>query len=142
MTTLEQVLAYIHNYFVVDTHRGKFEVNNNSVDVDFLQTDQYYKIEGSIFNDGVYKFGSEQDMTDETFDGKILSMAVPKGVLSVCSEIDNWMLKYGDIQNSPYMSESFGGYSYSKSLGFGKNSGSSTTWQTVFASKLNQWRKL
>lgn len=145
MTTLEQVLAYINNYFVVDTTNGKFKVENNHlVDVDFLQTNQYYRIVGSIFNDGVYKYGAEENMTDELFDGKIQSMAIPKAVISTCGEIDAWLTKYGDVQNSPYMSESFGGYSYSKaSSGFGNsNKSTSVSWQSIFSSKLNQWRKL
>ena len=40
---------------------------------------------------------------------------------------------------SPYTSESFGDYSYTKATG---ESGAPLTWRDVFASRLNAWRKL
>lgn len=114
-----------------------------------LQTDQYFRVIGSVFNDGVYKYGTDT-LTEETFNGSIWAMAIPAEVVSLSEEIDGWNQKYGGIDSaamSPYNSESFAGYSYSKSGG-GASSGLATgsagsgTWQSVFASRLKLWRKV
>lgn len=111
-----------------------------------LLFDQYYRIIGSVFNDGVhqYKESSDSELKNETFDGSVWFMAVPPAVLALNSDIDSWITKYGDASQSPYSSESFGGYSYSKTSG-GPANGSpnfGSTWQGVFKHRLNRWRKL
>lgn len=111
-----------------------------------IQENQYYRIVGSVFNDGVYKHGTET-LTDETFDGAVWLMAIPQDVISLAEEIEAWQELYGGIdgQNmSPYQSESFGGYSYSKASGGSSSSSDSLvpTWQGVFADRLRRWKKL
>lgn len=140
---LEQVLDYIHNYFVKEEHTGVFTIQDGSlVGVNFLLNNQYFKIEGSVLNDGVYKYPSTS-LADEEFSGKILAMAVPPSVVAIASEIDAWVEKYGDSADSPYNSESFGGYSYTKSSsGSNGNGGDTTGWRGVFGSRLNHWRKI
>jgi hypothetical protein len=66
-------------------------------------------------------------------------MAVPPTLIALAAEIDEYN-KSDAAKPSPYMSESFGGYTYQKfSSGVG---GDASAWQRVFASKLNPWRKL
>ena len=105
-----------------------------------IQTGQYYRIVGSVFNDGVYKHGSET-LVDETFNGAVWLMAVPKDVIQLSLEIADWQSKYGGSESenmSPFQSESFNGYSYSK-----VSSGSSVpTWQSVYADRLRRYRKI
>ena len=97
---------------------------------------------GSVFNDGVYQNTDLLELTDETFTGAIWLMAIPKYVIDLASEISEWITKYNDTISSPFQSESFGGYSYTKANG-GSDSGSSVpTWQSVFTSQLNVWRKI
>ena len=48
-------------------------------------------------------------------------------------------LKYGEKSLSPYQSESFGGYSYTKASA---SNGDQVDWKTVFRSRLNRWRKI
>jgi hypothetical protein len=67
-------------------------------------------------------------------------MAIPKDFLALAKEIEDWQAKYGDVLNSPYTSESFGGYSYSKASG--KNGGGAVTWQDAFATRLNLYRRI
>jgi glycosyltransferase involved in cell wall biosynthesis len=50
--------------------------------------------------------------------------------------------EYADKLNSPYSSESFGGYSYSKASGTDNHGNDVTSWQSKFASRLNHWRKI
>ena len=68
---------------------------------------------------------------DEKFDGTIWHMYVPADVIALASEIDEFQTNYGKV--SPFSSESFGGYSYSKQF---------TGWKDAFADKLKKWRKI
>lgn len=72
-------------------------------------------------------------------------MAIPATVIAIASEIGEWQTKYGGISSpalSPFNSESFAGYSYSKSGSANANSGSNVSWQDVFGGRLNKYRKL
>lgn len=99
---------------------------------------------GSVFNDGVYQMTDSLELADEIFDGSIWLMAIPKAFLDLVKEIEDWQKKNGSVDSaamSPFNSESFGGYSYSK--GSGKSGeGTGTSWQGAYASRLNIWRKL
>lgn len=137
---LEQILDYLHNYFLKEVYRGTFVVESGSVkNVDFLQNGQYFKVVGSVFNDGVYRYPNTE-LTDETFTGEIWAMAVPPSVIALSVEIQEWVTKYGETTNSPFNSESFGGYSYTK--GGTGNGGNAGTWQGVFGSRLSRWKKI
>ena len=110
-------------------------------------TGQYFRIIGSVFSDGVHRYPDES-MTDETFEGAVWLMRVPPEIVSLANDISAWKEKYETLDSqamSPYNSESFGGYSYSKS-GAGANSSANSAglsgWQAVFANRLNHWRKL
>ena len=72
-------------------------------------------------------------------------MAVPKDVRNLITEIEAWVEKYGGVDSanmSPYQSESFGGYSYSKASGGSSSQASVPTWQSVFADRLGRYKKL
>lgn len=135
---LEQILDFIHNYFVRKVYRGKFNISDGTIDLDFLQSGQYFKIIGSIFNDGIYQY-PPHDLVDETFAGEIWAMAVPPAVIALSNDIEKWQTEYGEKVLSPYQSESFGGYTYTKAS---SNSGDQIDWRTVFRSRLNRWRKI
>lgn len=139
---VEQILDYIHNYFIKDVHKGKFTIEGGQLALDDIRENQYYKIIGSIFNDGVHQRVSTDVLEDEVFEGEVWTMAVPKALIALDAEIEDWLTKYGDRSNSPFASESFGGYSYTKSSGSSNNGSPSTSWQSVFGSRLNQWRKI
>ena len=53
---LEQVLDYIHNYFVSDVHVGDFSISSGSISLPFLKNGQRFKIIGSDLNDGIYTY--------------------------------------------------------------------------------------
>lgn len=114
-------------------HRG------GSITLPFLLDGQYFRICGSVFNDGLYQYPAK-GMSDEIFDGEVWALAVPKAVVALSEEIAAWQDKNGAAADSPYKSESFGGYSYSKAED--TRTGESATWQSVFRSRLHQWRKL
>ena len=141
---IEQICAFIHNFFVAAKIRGTFTISGGSLIVPGLVIGQYYRINGSRLNDGVYQYGIGQ-LTDETFTGEIWDMRPPKSFLTLCTEIAAGVTKYGDTINGPYQSESFGGYSYSLKSGTtasGQPDNTASSWQGVFKSQLNQYRKL
>lgn len=132
-------------YGKIIIHDGVLSVNDSSF---VLQTGQYYRIIGSLFNDGVHVYDGDALTDENEFEGAVWSMAVPPAVVSLAEEIDAWQTKYGSVDSqamSPFNSESFGGYSYSKSGGgssASSTSGGAGTWQGVFAKRLNHWRKI
>ena len=147
---LDQICAYIHNYFEFDkitrkrlVYPGKYTIEDGGIELPFLLPGQYFRVVGSRLNDGIYQYPAS-GLNDETFDGEIWEMRVPREVIQLADEISDWMAKYGEIANGPYSSESFGGYSYTKatSRGSGSSGGDITSWQAIFASRLNQYRKL
>ena len=143
LNMLEQVLDHIHNYFYTDKSiTGTFEIVDGALTLDDLLTGQYYHITGSVFNDGVHQYPST-DLTDETFAGTIYPMAVPKTMLDIVDEITAWVDKYGDLMNSPYQSESvIGVYEYQRATTNRQNGESVSDWQSIFAKRLNAWRKV
>ena len=135
---LDEILAEIRNYFVVKVHSGDFEVIGGRLSpLDFLQNGQYFKIHGSIFNDGVYRY-PESGLVDETFSGEIWALAVPPTQIALVADIEEYEKKAKE-NVSPYASESFGGYSYTKAT---DSNGAPLTWKTAFAKRLNRWRKI
>ena len=145
---LTELCKEIKNWFEYAKFFGTFTIENNVITGSYsLQENQYFRIVGSVFNDGVYKYDENLTLIDETFKGAIWAMAVPSEVIALANDIKEWSDKYLSIDSvamSPFNSESFGGYSYSKSSG-GSSSGNvdlSGTWQGAFADRLNHWRKI
>ena len=149
---LTEICAYLKNYF--DSNRPKFfgwfEIENGVIrsvnDEDMgLQNGQHFRVVGSAFNDGVWQYGVDE-LKDETFDGAVWIMGVPPAVLEIAKDVKDWQDKYGNVESaalSPYTSESFGGYSYSKSVGSTGQSGANFDgWKAVFSSRLMPWKKL
>ena len=135
---LETVVQNLNNWLLVPdgVHAGEFTVQGGQLTLPFLQTGQYFRVVGSVFNDGLHQY-PVADLTDETFTGSVWALAVPKAVIELAEEIDAWQTKNGDP--GPFTSESFGGYSYSKAT---NASGMAVGWQDVFKSRLNDWRRI
>lgn len=151
-TLLDEVCGYINNFFVTKPNgikRGTFTIENGTLSVDFLKEEQYFRIIGSTFNDGVYRFHAN-DLVDETFVGEVWAMAVPPAVIALINEIEAWNSKYGNINSvnmSPFASESFNNYSYTKSSSNRTNGENGSTsavigWRDVFGNRLRRWRKI
>lgn len=141
---LTEICEYLNNYFWEKKISGNFTISDGAIDAVGLKDGQYFRIIGSTFNDGVHIYPAT-DLTDEEFEGSIWAMAVPATVIAIASDIKEWQTKYGGADSdamSPFTSESFAGYSYSKSGSGNANSGSNITWQDVFGGRLNKYRKL
>ena len=138
---LTELCGVLRNWFETDRISGTYTVENGSITLSFLQNGQFFRVVGSVFNDGVHQY-PDYAMADETFDGSIWPMSVPPALICLGEEIKAWQEKNGDIAASPYTSESFGGYSYSKTTSGSATGAGMVTWQSVFKSRLNQWRKI
>lgn len=147
---LTELCQELKNYFDKQRLYGSFEIredggvypagNSALWDAPALQEGMYFRISGSWFNDGVHQY-PDTGMKPEVFSGSVWLMAVPQAVLQLDEEIDAWRAKYEDVESeamSPYTSESYGGYSYSKNApGI-----TAATWQSVFSARLTPWRKI
>ena len=137
---LTEICAELRNYFEVPNgrHFGKVTIGGGSIaPLDFLQEGQYFRIVGSVFNDGVYQYPATS-LTDEVFEGAVWAMALPPSIIALAAEIE----AYNDSdagKASPFTAESFGGYSYTKAT---DANGAPIGWQKAFAGRLNKWRKL
>lgn len=131
---IDAICASLRNYFVVEIVDGEYTVTDREITLPFLAAGQFFRVVGSVFCDGVYRYGDALP-ADETFDGAIWAMAIPPTLEELAAEIEEWKQKNAEVINSPYQSESFGGYSYTKGS-------DSASWQGVFAKRLNRWRKL
>lgn len=153
--TLSVVCKYLKNYFNRNLYRydGTVTIQGGRIIDEYfyseIQDGQYYALFGTVFNDGVHKYDAsvlDQGLKDEiTYHGEILLMAVPQDVIDLAADITAWQAKFETVDSanmSPFQSESFGGYSYSKASGGGNNGASSISWENAFASRLNMWRKI
>lgn len=149
---LTEICQYLKNWFNrkpdgtdYPKYTGDFVIADGEINIDELAEGQYFRIIGSLFNDGVHQYGTGE-LKDEEFEGEVWSMGVPPEVVALANDIDAWMQKYGDVDSvamSPYQSESFDGYSYTKQQGYASTGGGMlTSWNAVFSSRLAPWRKL
>lgn len=144
---LSELCQELRNWFDLQRISGVFTISEGVLSAPFLREGQYYRVIGSIFNDGVHKFGDAEDLlTDETFEGAVWALAIPRAVLDLAAEIGAWRSKYEGADStamSPFNSESFGIYSYDKGgSGSGAGNGGPICWQQQFKGRLNAWRKL
>ena len=137
--TMNDLCDKLNNYFEREIHTGTFAVENGSISLPFLINGQYFRVVGSVLNDGVYKYPCS-GLTDESFRGEVWAMGVPPALVALLAEINEWQTKYGETVQNPYDSESFAGYSYSKSKD--SQTGGAVTWQSAFRSQLSRWRKI
>ena len=134
---LAKLLAELNNWFIVPDgiHHDIFTVEGGALALPFLQDGQYFRVLGSVFNDGLYRYPAA-DLIDETFEGTVWALAVPKAVVDLSDSIAAWQEQNGS--NGPYTSESFDGYSYTKAT---TSKGKPLTWHEAFASDMKEWRK-
>ena len=142
---LTELCQELNNWFEREKRSGSFRIVDGMLEADFLLPGQYFRVMGSLFNDGVHQYGNDF-LNDEDFTGSVWSLAIPVAVIKLSEDIDAWRAKYEAPDSSamsPYMSESSGGYSYSKGSAIsGTGTGGATSWRTSFASRMNAWRKI
>lgn len=141
---LYELCLELNNFFEYAKYIGDITIEDGNVKTEFLSDGQYFRIVGSVFNDGVYQY-PQTELKDETYHGGIWAMAVPNEVIALADEIEEWKEKYLSVNSqamSPYTAESFGGYSYQKDGPSGGEGASQISWQSIYADRLKGWRKL
>ena len=147
--TIFEVCSYLKNWFDRNQPKyfGNVSIINGALSETYdLKVGQYFRIVGSTLNEGVYQYPITT-LTDETFNGAIWGMSLPKAFIALLDDIEAWKTKYASADSvamSPFNSESFGGYSYSKSNGGTGDTSKdkSGTWQGVFGARLAPYRKM
>lgn len=147
--TLEEILWHLHNWFEKDSK--SYSVTDCEIGVDglpasfaeMLHEGQWYRVQGSWLNDGLHRHPDE-GLRPETFDGVITLMRIPAPLLAIAEDVTAWKEKNAEAVESPYASESFGGYSYSLKGEMSAQNGSQglTGWRAVFRDRLGPWRKI
>lgn len=136
---LEAMLTHLHNWFPAKDgkHAGAFVIASGVLSPDVgLIPGQYYRIKGSVLNDGLHQAGNPDDiLMDEGFTGEVWALAIPRAVQDMAEEIATWRESNPETDKT---SESFAGYSYSRAQ---SASGGVGGWQAAFASRLNAWRR-
>lgn len=137
--TLAEVMRACKNWFIETSYYTTYEISEGQIVFPFeiKSNYNYYKIQGSAENDGIHSV--TETLIDETFTGTVFLMRVPKEFLLLVNEIEEYQDKYKDSCTSPFQSESFGGYSYTKAT---NASGGTFTWKDAFKDRLRMWRKL
>jgi len=144
---LNEICEHLHNWF--DTRNGiyidrtidTFTISDGVISPfpSSLIGGQHIRIVGSLLNDGIYKLPADfviNELEDETFDGAIFGLAIPKDLVTLDSEITAYVAAN---PATAYTSESFGGWSGTRAT---SASGAALSWQSVYGARLNRWRKI
>lgn len=143
---LTEICQYLRNWFVREKWLGDFKISDGVLTYADgtalpLLDGQYFRVVGSVLNDGVHKTGNA--FADEEFNGAVWSMAIPPDFLSLVANIEEWSADNASVISSPYQSESFGNYSYSLRGGTNaEGAATGATWQSQFEARLAPWRKI
>ena len=142
---LTNICAYLHNYFDYERHSGEISIVNGVIFCNgktiMLDEGQYFALFRERIPLGVFN----EVPADKTFYGSVWLMDVPKDILDADKWADDWMKANGGAgseANSPFQSESFGGYSYNKGSNSSGKGGSSVFDNAQFARMLAPYRKL
>lgn len=144
---LNEICEHLHNFFdtrdgeYIDRTAGTFAISDGVISPlsSSLIGGQYIRIVGSLLNDGIWLLPADltiADLQDETFTGAVFGLAIPRDLVTLDSEITAYVTAN---PASGYVSESFGGWSGTKATGA---NGAPLSWKSVFAARLNRWRKL
>lgn len=136
--TLEKVCQYCRNYFVRETVDGNIKIVDGKLHNISIPENTYFIITGSIYNDGLHE-ADDYLVDEDTFYGCVSFLAIPNIFINLVTEIDAWITEQkaspNNVLTSPYTSETFDEYSYSKTVG-------KCGWKAVFEEELSNWRKV
>lgn len=133
--SLFELLVYLRNFFPGRKWEfSDYAISGGEIVLGGLWVGDYYLIEGSQRNDGVHVYG-DHDLLPEVFSGSVTELKIDNQLLKKWERINRWCSENEKLIRSPYQSESFGGYSYTKNA-------VTTDWKSVFANDLRPWRKL
>ena len=143
------VMREVNNYFldIESVEYGSYTIEDNRVALkgDFV-VGQYIAIVDSALFDYIYKIIDispdgylleSNEPLNGKFEGVIYGLKIPVGFMNLVTEIQANIDKTPQAQ-SGYSSEHFGDYSYTLAT---DEHGMPASWQSIFRSQLNRWRK-
>lgn len=135
--TVPELCEFTHNYFDREDEpiSGTFAFEPDTVP-DGVVNGQYFRVIGSIFNDGVHKAG-DADLTAETFTGRVQPMRVPPAFVALALTITEY--DKAIPAGGKYTSQSFNGWSGTLASG---SDGLPATGIDRYRTEINRWRKL
>jgi len=145
---INEIMEQINNYFSRTVESNTSVITGSTITGSFTETyitGQYIRLQHTILNDGVYKVVSqignvvtvEESLLDESPEDSYLiwGLAPPKDFLTLVTEIDTYTTAQTNVGVT---SESQG----ERSVSYGGSSGGSSSWQSVYQSRLSRYRKL
>ena len=144
MVTIEMVMRSIKNFFETGYIQSTFTIDGGVIaPSSMFKIGEYIAIEDSYYHNGVWKIGAgfkltgaSVDTPSETFTGRVWFLHPPASFLDLYTEIVDF-----DRQNpvGANKSESLGSYTYTRES---TPNGAVQTWQGVYASQLNPYRRM
>lgn len=139
---ISELMSITNNYFEKFYIRGSITITDGKITLPskFVKG-QYIRIINSLLNDGIYKItekGGDNVATlssileDETFNGFVVGLAVPKDFETLSEKVDNWNAK-NENRRGLSSESSLGGY-YSWSA-------NSKNVEEAFSSEIAQYKK-
>lgn len=129
-STIYSMCSHVNNWFAEKKIIGEITIRDGQPQID-IGNYRYIRIIKSNDNDGIHKV-DEMELTDETFDGAVWLLKIPKPFIELSEKVGAWQTEHAGKEM--FQSESFGGYSYSRNA-------DALTWQGTFKSDLDAWRK-
>ena len=136
------LMSLTNNYFEKFYINGTITITDGKLNLpsQFVEG-QYIRIINSLLNDGVYKIQEKSGETatlssilsDETFSGFVVGLAVPKSFEELSSEIDAWSSRNKNRRGLTSESSLGGYYSWSASA---------TNVASAFVNEISAWKKL
>lgn len=135
--TVPELCEFTHNYFDRGDNAisGTFAFEPDTMP-EGVAKGQYFRVIGSVFNDGVHKAG-DADLTTETFSGVVQPMRVPPAFVALALTITEYDKSIP--AGGKYSSQSFNGWSGTLATGEG---GLPATGIDRYRTEINRWRKL
>lgn len=168
LATIEALCAETHNYHETDKVIGDYTIENGNIVLPFLAENQFFRVVGSKFNDGVYIYSQDafiirSSTWEEVMNGNLDWEALKEktwGELVERDLVDETF--HGAIwpMNMPRaflaLSKEIAEYNESEEAkpkpytseningyySYTKASATDSEWQNVFSGKLKRWRKV
>ena len=145
MLDITRMCTVLHNFFTDKSHifYNIYTIPDNILNNNFIKQGQYFRITGSVFNNGVYCNTPDdlKRLKNETFKGAIWGMDVPADFGSLCEEVERFNVKIAELSGNfrGYSSESWGGYSYNLPTSAPSYM---QDWQCKIRQAMNAYRKI
>lgn len=145
---LEEVLDHLNNWFVRDSSVfSNVQIASDGLPQEigeYVSGKTFYEMRGTYNNDGLHKV-DEDELVEEDAERVVVSLlSIPKPLLLIVDEIDEWNKKYGTVAENPFFSEEFSDYKYTIRgySSYGAASSTASGWRLAFANRLNPFRKM